>query len=415
MNELKQAAILCGGLGTRLMPLTKDVPKPMVMINNRPFIVYLIDQLIDKGIENILLMTGYMGEKIIEYFSNGFYRNIEIKISSGPSEWLTGRRLIEARSLLEDRFLLLYCDNYVQVPIDKLKEFHFKHDGFLTLTLSSKKPGNVFISNDGKIIKYNKKRNIEDMEYVDVGYMIVERDEVLSRIVESNIDLSDIMTKLIDEGKVAGWIVKDQYHSIGDLKRLEITKEYLKEKRILFFDRDGVINKRPKRAEYIKSWSDFLWIENTVHAMEKLSKHGFSFIIISNQAGIARGIVTKNQIDSINTRMIQELNSRGIIVLDTYMCTHHWNDGCSCRKPEPGMFFQAARDHLVRLDRTFYIGDDPRDCIAAYNAGSKCIYIGKKNELEDLYHDQKPVIVIDKLTDSVDYIIENFRNWENMI
>ena len=118
---------------------------------------------------------------------------------------------------------------------------------------------------------------------------------------------------------------------------------------------------------------------------------GFSFILISNQAGIARHIVSKEQVDAVNNRLTDELALRGIKLIDVYVCPHHWDDGCNCRKPAPGLLFKASREHLLRLDRTFYIGDDPRDCQAAYNANCAGIFIGDGDALASLTAAERPV------------------------
>ena len=76
--------------------------------------------------------------------------------------------------------------------------------------------------------------------------------------------------------------------------------------------------------------------------------------------------------------MKNELQNDDIEILDIYICPHHWNEECFCRKPKPGMFLQASKDHLFRLDKTLYIGDDPRDVEAALNAGTDYILISEE-------------------------------------
>ena len=116
---IKQAIILCGGLGTRLKPITNKIPKPMVKLNNKPFILYLIEQLKEQGIKEVLLLTGYLGEKIQTYFGNGKNFGIKISYSNGPINWDTGRRIWEARELLSKEFLLLYSDNFTTINLKK--------------------------------------------------------------------------------------------------------------------------------------------------------------------------------------------------------------------------------------------------------------------------------------------------------
>ena len=119
-----QAVLLCGGLGTRLRPLTDNLPKPMVIVNERPFLHHLLEQLAQQGITRFLLLTGYLSEKISNYFEDGSRYGWSIEYSVGPTEWDTGRRFWEARAKFDNQFLLLYSDNFVQFNLLKLIKFH---------------------------------------------------------------------------------------------------------------------------------------------------------------------------------------------------------------------------------------------------------------------------------------------------
>ena len=123
----RQAVILAGGLGTRLLPYTENYPKPMIEINGKPFLSYIIEYLKDNGLTNILLLTGYKSEKILEYYGNGESLGVSIEYSVGKTDWKTGRRLKRARNKLHNNFLLLYCDNFCPINLKDLFKFHEKH------------------------------------------------------------------------------------------------------------------------------------------------------------------------------------------------------------------------------------------------------------------------------------------------
>jgi len=391
LNKPKQAVILCGGLGTRLKPLTLETPKPMVLLNNKPFLLYLLEQLSEQGIKKFLLLTGYLGEQVSDYFGTGEDWGWEIEYSHGPVDWDTGKRLWEARSNLQGSFLLLYSDNFVSFNFKKLWDFHQKENKPLTVMLSEKSPGNISVNSNGGIEAYDPLRQEKNLNYVEIGYMIIHRDVMLSFFNSPEVSFTKILTRMAKENQLAGYVMEDSYHSISDPIRLQKMQSYLDNNRILILDRDGVINQGVPKGEYVSNWSQFKWIDQNIKALKILSRRGFRFIIISNQAGVSRGMISEEDLDVITARMMNTLKEDQIEILATYICKHHWDDECSCRKPKPGHFYQASRDWLFRLDKSLFIGDDSRDCQAAYNSGCGSIYIGDQLELANLESYEMPI------------------------
>ncbi|MCX5712320.1 MAG: HAD-IIIA family hydrolase [Candidatus Omnitrophica bacterium] len=402
-DYLRQAAILCGGRGERLRPLTDTIPKPMLPVNGKPFLEYLLEQLKDNGIKEVVLLTGYLGGQIREYFGNGERVGLTIKYSHGPIEWETGRRLAQAKSMLDERFLLLYSDNFVPFDLKKSLRFNKEQDKLLTFIVHPKDKGNIRLGGDGQVIAYDKSRSSKGLDFVELGYMVVSK-KVFDYYTCENPSFSDIISILVLKGQVSGEPVLSDYYSISDLERLKLAEKYLLPKKILLIDRDGVINQKAPRGEYIDSWDKFVFIRENIDGMKKLFNLGFNFIIISNQAGIGRGVVSAEAVRQIHEKMRAALRDRDVKILDIYVCPHHWEDKCSCRKPEPGLFFQASREHLFRLDKTFFIGDDPRDCQAAYRAGCKSIYIGKNKDLAEIQQYERPELVVNNLKEAVTYL-----------
>ena len=370
MKRPEQAVILCGGLGTRLRPYTDHLPKPMIPCNGKPFLEYLLEQLAEKGIRRFLLLTGYLGEQIQQYFGNGTQQGWEIDYSHGPAEWDTGRRLWEAQDQMDARYLLLYSDNFVPFPLEKILLQHERHGLPLTFMVSPKSPGNLVLDEEGIVQRYDNQRG-EDRPYVEIGYMVVERDRVLPWLPKPDCSFSQVLRDMGSQQQISAWVQLDAYHSISDPDRWKAAERYLQPKKILLLDRDGVINEKAAKGEYVNCWEEFRWIERTRDSLRQLSKMGFRFIVISNQAGIARGMTSPEEVERIHRKMVETLAAEGIEILQVYVCPHHWEDNCVCRKPKPGMLFQASRDHLFRLDRTVFVGDDPRDLEAAEQAGCR--------------------------------------------
>ncbi|MDB3994450.1 HAD-IIIA family hydrolase [Gammaproteobacteria bacterium] len=395
MNKIniKQAAILCGGLGSRLGDLTLHSPKPMMQVEEFPFLYHLLEQLSDQGIKRFLLMTGYLGEKIHEYFGDGSKWGWEIVYSSGPKEWDTCRRIFEAKELIDDRFILLYSDNFINLNLFALDQVSRNGNSPLTVSLVKKESGNISFQN-GQVLNYDSSRKSENLDYVEVGYMVLDKSPMLDCIESlDSIDtsFSEVIKRFVDQGQVAGHLLQSQYHSISDKNRLELTRGFLAQKNIILLDRDGVINQKVEKGEYVADWSKFKFIETTLVALEKLSDFGFEFIIISNQAGVARNMITEENLNEITLKMTKKLRDLGINILETYVCKHHWDEDCFCRKPEPGNFFLASEKYQFRLDKSIYVGDDSRDCQAAFNAGCKSIFLGASSELHELTYQEMPL------------------------
>jgi len=417
--SLQQAVILCGGLGTRLRPLTDNLPKPMVMVNGKPFLYYLLEQLSEQGIVRFVLLTGYLGEKVSDYFGDGSQYGWSISYSKGPTEWDTARRVWEARSQLDVQFLLLYSDNFVQFNLRKLKRLHKELGTPISLLLAPKSKGNIKVSKDGRIQAYDKTRSGEGFDYVEVGYMLVERDEILNDFPSHHdfpdFSFSAVLQKLAQKQKIAGLVVHDAYHSISDIERLALMSEYLRPKKILLIDRDGTMNEKAPRGEYITSWEQFTWVPETREAMIKLAAAGYTFIVITNQAGIARKMIEPEALEDIHNKMMIDLAGDGVEVLKVYMCPDHWEDNSFMRKPSPGMFFLAAKEFNLRMDRCLYVGDDERDCMAAANAGCGMVYLTTDDKPPKLEKFSHSFFMAATLSDSVDRIKEIYYDWVSRV
>ncbi len=137
----------------------------------------------------------------------------------------------------------------------------------------------------------------------------------------------------------------------------------------VFLDRDGVINLNPPNKGYVCNWTEFTFIQNALNAVACLFRSGFNIYIVTNQAGIGRGIITEKQLTQIHVNMIYEIESNGGFIQQVYYCPHHPDDNCDCRKPKPGMLHKAAKDHKIDLSKSFLIGDSLTDIEAAMTAG----------------------------------------------
>ena len=138
------------------------------------------------------------------------------------------------------------------------------------------------------------------------------------------------------------------------------------------------------KAQYVKTWDEFKWLPGAIEAIRLIKKAGFAVIIITNQAGVGRGMMTESELLEIHEQMKATLAENGVFVDAIYYCPHGWDNGCDCRKPKPGMLFQAQHDFHLDLSRTFFIGDDIRDQQAGEAAGCKTLLVSPKMSLLQL-------------------------------
>jgi len=191
-----------------------------------------------------------------------------------------------------------------------------------------------------------------------------------------------VYPKLVDMQKLYATVTHHRYYSVGSFERIELTKEFLSDKKYVFLDRDGTMNERAPKAQYIKSPEEFVWLPGAKEAIKKLKKAGYFTILISNQAGIARGAMTEEDLAAVHSKMQSELEEAGAGIDAIYYCAHNWEEGCSCRKPKPGMFYMAQKDYSINLTKCVMFGDDDRDMQAAKAAGVRGIQITEEYSLQ---------------------------------
>ena len=137
----------------------------------------------------------------------------------------------------------------------------------------------------------------------------------------------------------------------------------------IFLDRDGVIIEN--RSNYVRSWDDVFIFPQALKALSEFSKVSFTFIIVTNQSAIGRGIITKKEADKINSRLVNEIRQAGGRIDAVFMCPHAPSENCQCRKPKPGLFHQASQSLSLNLNNSIMIGDALTDMVAAQTAGIK--------------------------------------------
>ena len=141
--------------------------------------------------------------------------------------------------------------------------------------------------------------------------------------------------------------------------------------RAVFLDRDGVINQSPPEGDYITRWEDFHILPGVAEGIALLNRAGVSVIVVTNQRGVAKGLMTEAALQQMHERMTGDLARAGAKIDATFYCPHDIEPRCDCRKPAPGMLLSAARLHGIDLRASWMIGDSDNDVEAGVSAGCK--------------------------------------------
>lgn len=144
----------------------------------------------------------------------------------------------------------------------------------------------------------------------------------------------------------------------------------------VFLDRDGTLNVRPAEHAYLTSSADFAWLPGAQAGTVRLAKAGYVLAVVSNQRGIARGLVDPDVLSEVERLMQRDLARQGCAITAFRYCPHDEDAGCDCRKPRPGMLVALARDLDLDLGRSWMIGDSASDVLAGEAAGCRTALVG---------------------------------------
>lgn len=390
-----QAVIVAGGRGMRMRPLTDSLPKPMVEVNGRPFLEHLIELLREQGFGRILLLLGYRADVIQDHFGDGGAWGVEIDYSVTAPDDLTASRVRMAEDRLEEHFLFMYCDNFWPMRFDRMWSRYLELGAPAMITVYTNKDAlsrdSVIVGEDGFVKVFDRSRTTPGLSGIEIGYAVLERGVVLDLLpVREELPGGDMLFEeavyppLTERNELAAFQTDHRYYSVGSVERLPLTEAFLARRPAIILDRDGVLNRRPARAEYVRGPEEFEWLPGAREALRLLSDRDYRVIVVTNQAGVARGAMTEADLERVNDRMRTESQVAGGRIDAIYYCPHDWDEGCECRKPRPGMLFDAARDFQLDLTRTVFVGDDERDAQAAEAAGCGSALVSADRQVFDV-------------------------------
>lgn len=177
----------------------------------------------------------------------------------------------------------------------------------------------------------------------------------------------------------------------------------------IFLDRDGVINRDPGFGDYIKSWEEFEFMPGAIDAIKLLNKHGYEIFVISNQAGVAKGLFSQEALGDITKNMLKEIEAKGGKIRSISYCTHAIDAGCDCRKPNTGQIKKVTKGLDIDFKKTYFIGDSKLDVGAGKNMDCKTILLltGKENPDDVKNWKHKPDFIKHDLAEAVKWVLKD--------
>ena len=355
-----KAVILAGGLGKRLLPITEHIPKALVKIEGIPIIHKQLLQLEENGFKEVIILTGHLSHQIEQYLEKYTF-SFDLKILWSPVELSPAERLIKFREEIGENFTLLYCDNFLP---DSREVFHLNFPFKYKFILNSRKEGNIRIQEKNKIEITTSKRS-SSFPFVEIGYTTIHDTDFFPTLISTK-DLNKCFKIITQTQDVQYLEYSGQYFSLSSI---DVYQNAIDKSKILFLDRDGIINKSVGHRKYVTKFEEFEFVEENLVYLQKLSSLGFSLIILTNQPGVSTGEIDRDFLSQLHRYLFMQFLVKKINLLAIYVCQHHWNEECLCRKPKPGLIRSAIEDFGLHNQPLLFIGDQEKDYKAAEEIG----------------------------------------------
>ena len=409
-----KTVIMAGGKGTRISSIAKEIPKPMIVVDGKPVLEYQIECLKNQGFTDLIITVSHLGHIIMDYFGDGnkispitgksFGVHIEYYNEKEPLG--NAGALFRIKDKLTNDFLLINADSIFDVDLNRFVNHHKKCGGLATIfTHPNSHPydsGLIVANSFGSVDKWITKEDIRPKYYknrVNAGLHVISRELLEQNIATEKVDLDrQLLKPLAGTGRM---FVYDSPEYVKDMgtpdrymlvcKELESGFVHLKslcnKQKAIFLDRDGTIN---KYVGFLNNIDDFELLPDVAEAIKSINCSGYLAIVITNQPVIARGEITEKELEMIHNKMETLLGEKGAYLDGIYYCPHHPDKGyegerreykivCECRKPKPGMIFQAANKYNIDLENSWVVGDSKNDIDAGIAAKCKTALVSHEN------------------------------------
>jgi D-glycero-alpha-D-manno-heptose 1-phosphate guanylyltransferase len=397
--QVKEAIILAGGLGTRLRSAVPDLPKCMAPVAGRPFLSHVIDQLRMQGIEQFIFSLGYKAE-VIEAFLASHYPTLQYKTVVEEEPLGTGGGILLAcKEATSNPVAIANGDTLFKVDVSTISLLHHQQNAECTLALKPMQNIDrygVVEMNETNCIQTFKEKQFYKEGLINGGVYLLNTTLFLQRLLPKKFSFEkDYLEKYVHQSNFYGCLQQGYFIDIGipedynraqiDLQRpaLDLTK--IDKHWTLFLDRDGVINEE-RVGDYVRHWDQFIFTKGTLDALKTLKKKFGRIIIVSNQRGVEKQLMTEEDLQHIHTEMVKKIEAAGGNVDKIYYCTAK-DSTHFYRKPNPGMAYRALNDfNDIESSKTIMVGNKSSDMRFGRSAGMFTVFLPTTNPEQPYPH-----------------------------
>ena len=394
-STIKQAFILCGGLGSRLGKITKKTPKPLILFNKKPFIEYLINQLARHNIKEIFLLCGYKKELFFQKYHNKLVLNSKVTCIAETKPLGSAGAIYKVRNYLDKNFFLLNGDTFYEINFNDFAKKYLSSKKLLGI-VTLKKKGSRFLNIHKKKGKYIFEKNKNNI--INSGILCLNK-KIIKTLNNKSFSLEEeIFKKLAIKNQIYTYdesIKNTKFFDIGtpdSLVKAKIEIPKLEKKKTIFLDRDGVIN---EDLGYVVRKNKFKWIKNIQKLIKYFNNNNYYTIVVTNQSGIGRGFYSEKDVKHLHKWANFQLNLYGAHIDDFYYAPYFsksknlkYRKNFFLRKPKIGMIIEAAKKWNIDLKKSIVIGDQLSDIEMAKKLKLKYFLVDKKTNYIKFIKDQ---------------------------
>ena len=384
-----ECVVLAGGKGTRLRSVVSDLPKCMAPVAGRPFLAWLLDDLREAGFDHIILSLGYKHEAVEAWVATRPDRDsITCVVEEEPLGTGGGVRLA-LRQAREDAVFILNGDTFFGVDYAAMQAFHRQSGAQATLALKPLRDfdryGEVTLDRQGRITAFREKRPCAE-GLINGGVYLLQREALAGMPDRFSLE-KDYFEPQAKSAGLAGFRSEGYFIDIG------IPADYARAQRdfaggayrnfpydALLLDRDGVINVlRPN--DYVKTVDEFVFCDGALEALRRLNPCFRRIVIVTNQRGVGRGLMTETDLAEIHDWMLARIREAGGRIDRIYVCTAV-DPADPRRKPNPGMAREVRADFPdIEVARSILVGDSASDLEFARRAGIPAVCLRDPDNL----------------------------------